>query len=195
MLEHIYQTAASAWRRVELQGVTRAYRTPRILDEKVSLENYEGPIRQISIMDLGHEEPTLLLTNQLRRSPAKLISRYAQRMIIENSIADGIEFFHMDALSSAVAMKVNCDLQLTLMASSLYRLLGARIGRGYQTAKSQHIFRDFIDATASVHITEDEILVRFQKRAHNPLLIAAGFHETDIRVPWLGGKRLQLIFG
>jgi hypothetical protein len=195
MLEQIYQTAASAWRRVELKGVTRSYRTPRILDAKVSLENYEGPIRQISIMDLGHEEPTLLLTNQLRRSPAKLISRYAQRMIIENSIADGIEFFHMDALSSAVAMKVNCDLQLTLMASSLYRLLAARIGRGYQTAKSQHVFRDFIDATASVRITEDEILVRFQKRAHNPLLIAAGFHETDIRVPWLGGKRLQLIFG
>lgn len=195
MLEQIYQTPLSAWRRVELQGVTRSYRTPRILDTRVSLSDYQGPIRQISVMDLGHEEPTLLITNQLRRSPSKLISRYAQRMIIENSIADGIEFFHMDALSSAVAMKVNCDLQLTLMASSLYRLLGARIGRGYQTAKSQHIFRDFIDATASVHITEDEILVRFQKRAHNPLLIAAGFHETDIRVPWLGGKRLQLIFG
>ena len=195
MLEQIYQTPASAWRRVELEGVTRAYRTPRILDTRVSLANYEGTIRQISVMDLGHEEPTLLLTNQLRRSPSKLISRYAQRMIIENSIADGIEFFHMDALSSAVAMKVNCDLQLTLMASSLYRLLGARIGRGYQTAKSQHIFRDFIDATASVHITEDEILVRFQKRAHNPLLIAAGFHKTDICVPWLGGKRLRLIFG
>jgi len=41
-------------------------------------------------------------------------------MLIENQIADGIDFFHMDALSSAVAMKVNCDLQLTLMASSLY---------------------------------------------------------------------------
>ena len=195
MLEQIYQTPLSAWRRVKLEGVTRSYRTPRILDTRVSLADYQGPIRQISVMDLGHEEPTLLITNQLRRSPAKLISRYAQRMIIENSIADGIEFFHMDALSSAVAMKVNCDLQLTLMASSLYRLLGARIGRGYQTAKSQHIFRDFIDATASVYITEDEILVRFQKRAHNPLLIAAGFNETNIRVPWLGGKRLQLIFG
>jgi len=74
-------------------------------------------------------------------------------------------------------------------------VLGARIGRGYQTAKSQHLFRDFIDATAAVHIGEEEILVRFQKRAHNPLLIAAGFHQTDIRVPWLGGRRLQLIFG
>jgi len=43
----------------------------------------------------------LLLTNQLRRSPAELVGRYAQRMIIENCIADGIDFFHMDALSSA----------------------------------------------------------------------------------------------
>ncbi len=195
MLQRIDQAPVSAWRRVELEGVARLYRTPRILEERVSLTNYQGPIRQISVIDLGHEEPTILLTNQLQRSASRLISRYAQRMIIENSLADGIEFFHMDALSSAVALKVNCDLQLTLMASSLYRMLGVRIGRGYQTAKSQHIFRDFIDATASVHITEDEVLVRFQKRAHNPLLIAAGFHETDIRVPWLGDKRLQLVFG
>ena len=63
-----------------------------------------------------------------------LIGRYAQRMIVENTIEDGIDFFHMDALSSAVALKVNCDLQLTLMASSLYRLLGCRIGRGYEQA-------------------------------------------------------------
>jgi len=195
MLQRIHQAPLSAWRRVELEGVTRLYRTPRILEDRVSLAGYEGPIRQISVIDLGHEEPTILLTNQLQRSASRLISRYARRMIIENSLADGIEFFHMDALSSAVALKVNCDLQLTLMASSLYRVLGARIGCGYQTAKSQHIFRDFIDATASVQISEDEILVRFQKRAHNPLLIAAGFHETDIRVPWLGGRRLQLIFG
>ena len=61
-------------------------------------------------------------------------------MLIENGIADGIDFFHMDALSSAVAMKVNCDLQLTLMASSLYRLLGTeRLGKEYTNAKSRRI--------------------------------------------------------
>jgi len=195
MLYELSQAPLSAWRRIELEGVRRLYRTPRILDSTVSLEDYQGPIRQISIMDLGHEEPTLLLTNQLRRSPAILISRYARRMIIENSISDSIDFFHMDALSSAVAMKVNCDLQLTLMASSLYRLLGARIAHGYQSAESRHIFRDFIDATASVQITSNEILVHFQKRAHNPLLLRAGFQETDVSVPWLSGRRLRLIFG
>jgi len=195
MLQKIYQEPISAWRRIELQGVSRIYKTPRILDRQIQLRDYQGPLREIIIDDLGHEEPTFLITNQLRRTPAKLIERYAQRMIIENRIADGIDFFHMDALSSVVAMKVNCDLQLTLMASSLYRLLGTEIGQGYQTAISRHLFRDFVEATAQVQILEKEIVVQFQKRAHNPLLLAVGFDKKNVPVPWLGGKRLQLLFG
>lgn len=195
MMEDIRQRPSSAWRKIRLDGVSRAYRTPRILDEKITLKDYEGPLRQLTITDLGHENPTILITNQLTRSPAKLIGRYAQRMLIENGIADGIDFFHMDALSSAVAMKVNCDLQLTLMASSLYKLLATKIGNGYASAKSRHIFRDFIEASATITLAADSIRVSFQKRAHNPLSLAAGFGETDFVVPWLGGKRLQFSFG
>jgi hypothetical protein len=195
LLGEIYQTPASAWRRIELENIARAYRTPRVLDQKIQLRDYEGPIRQLTITDLGHEEPTLLLTNQLRRTAGHLVGRYAQRMLIENNIADGIDFFHMDALSSAVAMKVNCDLQLTLMASSLYRLLGAKIGQGYERAESRHIFRDFVDATATVDIDDRHINVQFQKRAHNPLLLAAGYGKTDVAIPWLGNKRLTFTLG
>jgi hypothetical protein len=195
LLDEVAATPTSAWRRIELESVSRAYRTPRVLDRRITLPGYEGPLRQLTIADLGHEDPTLLLTNQLTRSTPHLIGRYAQRMLIENNIEDGIDFFHMDALSSAVAMKINCDLQLTLMASSLYRLLAARVGNGYETAKSRHLFRDFVDASASVEITGGDLVVRFQKRAHNPLLVAAGFDSTDVAVPWLGGKRLRLIFG
>lgn len=195
MMAEIAAEPISAWRRIEIEGVSRTYRTPRILDRKITLQDYEGPIRQLTIADLGHEDPTLLLTNQLTRSPRDLIRRYAQRMVIENSIADGIDFFHMDALSSAVAMKVDFDLQLTLIASSLYHLLGRRIGNGYATAKSRHLFRDLVDATAQVTITDPEIEIRFQKRAHNPLLLAAGFDKTNLPIPWLDGKRLRLVFG
>ena len=195
LLAEIARTPTSAWRRIELESVSRAYKTPRVLDRRITLNDYDGPIRQLTIAELGHEEPTLLLTNQLGRSAAHLIGRYARRMLIENNIEDGVDFFHMDALSSAVAMKVSCDLQLTLMASSLYRLLAVRIGHGYESAKSRHLFRDFIDATAGIAIDEDDVVVRFQRRAHNPLLLAAGFDRTDIQVPWLGGKRLRLVFG
>ena len=195
LLEAIAREPKSAWRRIELQNASRAYKTPRVLDRQIRLKDYDGALRQLTVADLGHEDPTLLLTNQLTRSAPHLIDRYAQRMLIENNIADGIDFFHMDALSSAVAMKINCDLQLTLMASSLYRLLAVRVGNGYEVAKSRHLFRDFIDASAEVSITEREIVVRFQKRTHNPLLIATGFDKTDSVVPWLGSKRLQLVFG
>jgi hypothetical protein len=195
ILEEIRRTPASAWRRIELEGVSRTYRHPRVLDRRITLTGYDGPLRQLTVTDLGHDEPTLMLTNQLTRSAAQLIGRYAQRMIVENTIEDGIDFFHMDALSSAVALKVDCDLQLTLMASSLYRLLACRIGRGYEQAKSRHLFRDFVDAIAAVTITETEVQVRYLKRAHNPLLIAAGFGTTDAPIPWLGGKRLRLLFG
>ena len=195
LLDEVAQTPTSAWRRIELENVSRAYRTPRVLDRRVTLPGYDGPIRQLTVADLGHENPTLLLTNQLTRSASHLVGRYAQRMLIENNIEDGVDFFHMDALSSAVAMKVNCDLQLTLMASSLYRLLAVRVGNGYETAKSRHLFRDLVDASAGVTITESDVEVRFQKRAHNPLLVAAGFDTTDVEVPWLGSKRLRLVFG
>ena len=195
LLEEIRRTPPSAWRRIELEGVSRSYKHPRILDRRVTLRDYDGPLRQLTVTDLGHDEPTLMLTNQLTRPAPKLIGRYAQRMIIENTIEDGIDFFHMDALSSAVALKVNCDLQLTLMASSLYHLLAGRIGRGYEQAKSRHLFRDFVDATAMITITGSEVVVRYHKRAHNPLLVAAGFAATDAAIPWFGGRRLRLLFG
>jgi hypothetical protein len=195
LVRAIADSPPSAWRRVELEGVSRLYKTPRVWEQTIALADYDKPIRQIVVTDLGHEMPTVLLTNQRTRSAAKLIERYAQRMLIENQIEDGIDFFHMDALSSVVALRVTCDLQLTLMASSLYRVLGQRLGHGYEVAKSRHLFRDFIDATARIRLTEKEVVVQFQRRSHNPLLLAAGFDQTNTRIPWLGRKRLRIELG
>jgi len=79
LLADIDAAPPSAWRRIELKSVSRAYRTPRILDQKIELRDYTGPIRQIAIKDLGHEQPTLALTNQLRRGAVGLIEDYAHR--------------------------------------------------------------------------------------------------------------------
>ena len=65
----------------------------------------------------------------------------------------------------------------------------------YEAVKFRHLFLDLIEATAEITITEGQVVVKFQKRAHNPLLIAAGFDKTDLVIPWLGGKRLCLVFG
>jgi hypothetical protein len=195
MLQEVWARPTSAWRQIHLEGISRIYREPRVIDERIDLSDYPGAIRQLIVTDLGHEEPTFLLTNQMSRSAPKLIERYARRMMIENNIQDGIDFFHMDALSSAVPMKVDCDLQLTLMGSSLYRLLGNELGQGYERAKSRTLFRDFIDAHATIDIGQREVTVRFQKRAHNPLLLKAGFDNKHPAIPWLGSKKLNLVFG
>jgi hypothetical protein len=99
--------------------------------------------RQLFVRDLGHEEPTILLTNQKASWPT-LITRYAHRMLIENSLSDAVRFFHMDALSSAVGLKVDFDMALLVIASGLYRLLARRM-RGYGDAQARQIFRDLLD--------------------------------------------------
>ena len=116
-------------------------------------------------------------------------------MLTENGIADSIDFLHIDALSPAVAMKVSCDLQLTMMANCHYWLLGDRIGNGYATARFQHIFREFINAAANVVIGEHDIIVCFEKRVHNPLLAAAGLAKTNLALPRLQNKKLRLTLG
>ena len=80
------------------------------------------------------------------------MTRYAQRMLIENGISEAVQFFHLDALSSMIGMKVDFDLQITLMASALYRLLANRIGREYQQATAKKIFRNLLDVSATVEV-------------------------------------------
>ena len=80
----------------------------------------------------------------------------------------------MDALSAAVPMKVDLDLQLTLMACTL--------------------FRRFINASTNIRITETEIVVTLGRRANNPLILAAGTAERREPTPWLGNRLLVIRF-
>jgi hypothetical protein len=195
VMDAINAIPLSAWRKLQLKNVTRAYRTPRVLESKITVPGYQGEIRQLAVRDLGHEHPTIIITNQMRRSPTTILERYARRMLIENNIADAVDFFHMDALSSTVPLKVNFDLTATVMASTLYRVFAGRIGNGYQNAKFSRIFRDFIDASAKILIDETEIAVIFQKRAHNPMLMNAKIDEETTHIPWLGNKKLRFVLG
>ena len=60
-------------------------------------------------------------------------------MVIENCIQESIDFFHLDALSAAVPLKIDVDLQFTLLASTLYRLLARRIGHGHEKTKARQL--------------------------------------------------------
>jgi hypothetical protein len=194
MLGEILSRPASAWRRITLKSLTRTFRTPKVLDERVRLKGYVGELRQVTVMDLGHEDPTILLTNNADIKCPSLVTRYAQRMLIENGISDAIQFFHLDSLSSMIGLKVDFDLQITLMAAALYKLMALRIGREYERAQAKKIFRNLLDVSATVIVCDDEVVVRLDKHAHNPYLVASGLAEKPTPMPWFGNKKLVIEF-
>lgn len=194
MLRQIWSRPPSAWRRITLRSLTRTFRIPKVLDERIQLPGYQGSLRQVTVIELGHEDPTLLLTNNFKIDCPSLVTRYAQRMLIENGISEAIQFFHLDALSSMVGLKVDFDLQITLMASSLYRLMADHIGHEYNRAQAKKIFRNLLDVSATVSIGDKDVIVKLDKRAHNPYLVASGLTQSPTPMPWFGGKRLVLDF-
>ena len=189
LLQEIVNLPRSAWRQIELDVPSRKYKTPRVFEQTVTLAR--RPFRQFYIQDLGHDAPTILVTNETR-SPKMVITRYAQRMLIENALSDAVRFFHIDALSSSVGMKVDFDMGLTVIASGLYRLLARRM-RGYSDAQARQIFRDLIDIPADVIVSPAEVTVKFHRRSHLPIVVASGLLEQSVSVPWWHGARLRLV--
>jgi len=190
LLAEVSHLPPSAWRTITLDLTYRKYRTPRVFEQKARPR--ERTYRQFFITDLGHDEPTILLTNDAKSTAKKLIARYAKRMLIENALADAVRFFHIDALSSSVGFKIDFDMALLVLASGLYRLMARRM-RGYDDAQARQIFRDLIDMPADIAITENEIRVRFHRRAHLPIVLASGLIDNPIAVPWWNGRRLRLV--
>jgi len=189
LLQEIALLPRSAWRTIELEVPTRKYQTPRVYEQTIRLAG--RPFRQMFIQDLGHDEPTILVSNQRHATSKALITRYAQRMLIENALSDAVRFFHIDALSSAVGLKVDFDMALLVLASGLYRLIAQRM-RGYSDAQARQVFRDLIDMSADVEVSEKEVNVSFHRRAHLPIVLASGLMEKPVAVPWWDGLPLRL---
>jgi hypothetical protein len=182
----------SAWQTVSLDIPHRKFKTPRVVDQRVSLTGYQGILRQVLLRDLGHDEPTILLTNDKHSRLKPILTRYAQRMLIENGLSDAVDFFHLDALSSAVALNVDFDVLLTVIASGIYRMF-AKMLRGYERAQARQIFRRFLDTSARVTVSKDEITVQLPRRAHNPILIDAGLIGRPTKIPWWNGRNLRVV--
>ncbi len=188
LLLNVLQIPTSAWRVVELDIPGRKFNMPRVYEQSVQVAG--GTFRQLFIQDLGHDEPTILLTND-PSSLKHLITRYAQRMLIENALSDAVRFFHMNALSSTVGLKVDFDMTLLVIASGLYRLLARRM-RGYADAQARQIFRDLLDMPATVTISEKEVNVEFHRRAHLPILLASDLFGKRVPIPWWNNLPLRL---
>ena len=132
---------AGKWKTATIARSGR-YRRPQLHEDMIKLKDIDTKVRQIAIRNIGHDEPTLLITNDLTTPAKDLFTRYAKRMNIENELDAYISGFHLDALSSSVPLNADLDTTLTVLAGNLYRLFARNLTR-YQTATPDTIWRHF----------------------------------------------------
>src|SRR6266511_602776 len=176
-----------------LRKRARSYRRPHLHEDQVTLKGIHASVRQIAVKNIGRPEPTLLITGDHTTPAANLFARYAERMLIENELDAYIGGFHLNALSSGVPLNVDLDTTLTVLAGNLYRLFARGLNR-YQTTTPDTIWRHFLDATGTLHVTDDTLTCALNLRSNHPVLIQAGFADLDLAIPWWGGRTLRFTF-
>jgi transposase len=183
---------ASAWKTAVIARSGR-YRRPRLHEDMIKLKDVSAKVRQIAITNIGRDEPTLLITNDITTPRKNLFARYAERMMIENELDAYIAGFHLDALTSGVPLNVDLDATLTVVAGNLYRLLALKLSR-YERATPETLWRDFLDATGTLHIDDTGVTCALNLRSHHPALIDAGFADLQTPIPWWDGRILRFRF-
>ncbi|MGZ3336774.1 MAG: hypothetical protein ACXVBV_15710 [Isosphaeraceae bacterium] len=195
MLARVGRLPSDRWQHCQITQSKGKRRQVQYVDEWVQLDGYEGTVRQLIVTGLGHESPTFFLTND-RPQPQtarEVIQTYASRNHVENHLGEQITFFHLDCLCSDVRLNVDFDLTLTVLADLLYRRLAERL-KGFGRTGPSKLFRKFVDTPGTVEITTKEVIVRLDKRSHNPLLKEARLTEPTQPVPWLGGRSLHMFY-
>jgi hypothetical protein len=195
MLRRIRALPARQWHPCQVTQAKGKRRSVRYVQETVTLEGYQGELRQIVFDSLGHESPTFVLTNDLpqRLTARQVIQTYARRNHVEHSLGEKITFFHLDCLASEVRLNVDFDLTLTVVAAMLYQRLAARL-KGFAKSTPHTLFRKFVNTPGRIEITQEEVVVYFEKRSHNPILKEAGFDKITPPVPWLNNIPVRLQF-
>ena len=158
----------------------------------IRLTNYPATVRQLVVTGLGREAPTVIITNDYDLSTKQLIAHYARRMTIEQRLAEIIQAFHADALSSAVNLNVDLDIMLCVLAQALTAALRARLP-GYATVTPDVIQRRFLETPGRITTSNDTITVRLERRAYTPVLRQADL-PNDTRIPWWENRTLRFEF-
>jgi hypothetical protein len=181
---------ASAWASMTLGRAGNKTRRVKVHDDPAAqLSAYPRPIRQLAVTGLGHDQPTLLITNQPALPARQVIQSYAKRMNIEQRLAEAIQSFGLDALAGAVPLNVDLDVVLSVLAHTLCAALRRRLP-GYPSATPDTLQRRFLNTGGIILNRGPEIVVRLNRRTYSPVLRQATLPET-ITVPWWGGRTLR----
>lgn len=183
----------SLWKKITVPHAKRKYPNPLVHESKIALRGYNGEVRQVVIRGNGHERPSFLISNDHERPVELLVGNYARRWRVENGIAEAVNFFHLNALSSPILIKVQFDIIMTMIADTLYCMLAKKL-RGFESCDAPKIYRHFVRSTGTLTVRNGEITVKYPRRAHNPILRAVPWHRLPQAIPWLDGAPLNLDF-
>jgi hypothetical protein len=171
------------------------YNRPKVHESAaVKLTSYPGTVRQLIATGLGRDAPTVIITNDDQIKTRTLIGQYARRMTIEQRLAEIIQAFCADALSSTVNLNVDLDIVLCVLAQALLAAFRNRLGPGYATATPDTLQRRFLDTPGTITTESDEtITVTLSRRAYSPVLRQSDL-RADTTIPWWQNRRLRFRF-
>ncbi|MCG2796600.1 MAG: helix-turn-helix domain-containing protein [Actinomycetia bacterium] len=180
------------WKTYHLDKVKRIHKTPRVHERTINIKDL-GAVREIVVAGTGREKPMLMITNDYQMNAKDAIIAYAHRWRIENSLAENVDFFNLNALASPVIVKVDFDMAMTLFANTLYKFLASKL-RYYEHSRAKTLFRNFVEGRAEILVDDEAVKVKVEKRGRNPLLMDLVESYPDVRVPWWGNRRLFFEF-
>jgi len=183
----------SSWQKVKLPIPKRKHHTFLAHESEVTLKGCPQPLRQIIMKDHGRAEPTYVITNNRDMELIEILMVYARRWRIENKLAELVHFFHLNALSSPVMIRIFFDLLLSVIASMLYRRFAQDLPR-FEKKLAPEIFRRFVDMPGRIQYNGKQFEVRIRKRAHTPILLGVKKLQDPIEIPWLEGRPLHIQF-
>lgn len=190
LVEEINKLPSAMKKKVHVMNADGKGRTLTVNDQNIFLKGYEATIRQISITGHGKIKPALIITNDFDLSVEDIIRKYSRRWLVEKTIAEQTDFFHLNRVSSSMVIKVDFDLTMTVLAHNLYKLFALDLER-YSHFSDVRLYEKFISNSGEIKISENTIEIKMKKKRDLPVLLEAMEQHNNMKIPWLGNKMIN----
>jgi hypothetical protein len=184
------------WKTIRVDASGLKKRTLKVYEQTVTLQGYKDEktgkaktIRQVIITGHGKIKPAIILTNDFDLSVEAIVRKYCRRWLVEKGIAEQIDFFHLNRVSSSMVIKVDFDMVMTILAHNMYRLLAMELDR-YENMTAERIYKKFITNSGDIEIEEGKIRIDLKKKRELPQLMEFVKKTSEVRYPWLDNKNI-----
>jgi len=192
ILEEIKAIPADQWKTIKVDCAGNKKRSLMVNDQTIFLKGYEKQIRQIIIQSRGREKPALIITNDFDLACTQIVRKYSHRWLVEKTIAEQIEFFHLNRLSSSMVIKVDFDLTISILAHNLYRVFALETEK-YASLTAQKVFDKLVYNSGTIKINGSHIEVIMKKKRSMPILLDLLKRYENQKYPWLHDKQLHFL--